>query len=172
MASIREHPLSGYWIACLTLPDGRRTQRSTKVPVRGIKAEDIAELTKTFEQALGATVKLHEGAKVKGALDVRESRRLAQRIADAFEDTARLGKAGQLIDTQARKTIADIYALSNREQLASSNIRDFFNSWLKSKEIEADEKTAARYAVVVEQFLEFLGNRAGRDVAHFERNGD
>ena len=30
MASIRKHPKSKYWFACITLPDGRQTQRSTK----------------------------------------------------------------------------------------------------------------------------------------------
>jgi integrase len=30
MASIRKHPKSKYWFACITLPNGRQTQRSTK----------------------------------------------------------------------------------------------------------------------------------------------
>lgn len=30
MASIRKHPKSKFWFACITLPDGRQTQRSTK----------------------------------------------------------------------------------------------------------------------------------------------
>jgi integrase len=31
MASIRRHPKSPFWFACITLPDGRQTQRSTKL---------------------------------------------------------------------------------------------------------------------------------------------
>jgi integrase len=31
MASIRKQPKSKYWFACITLPDGRQTQRSTKL---------------------------------------------------------------------------------------------------------------------------------------------
>ena len=31
MASIRKHPKSPFWFACITLPDGRQTQRSTKL---------------------------------------------------------------------------------------------------------------------------------------------
>ncbi|HEU5314415.1 MAG TPA: hypothetical protein VFU08_11360, partial [Candidatus Udaeobacter sp.] len=31
MASIRRHPRSRYFHACFTLPDGRQTQRSTKL---------------------------------------------------------------------------------------------------------------------------------------------
>ena len=30
MASVRKHPKSQYWFACITLPDGRQTQRSTR----------------------------------------------------------------------------------------------------------------------------------------------
>src|ERR1700730_13350641 len=30
MASVRKHPRSKYWYACITLPDGRQTQRSTR----------------------------------------------------------------------------------------------------------------------------------------------
>lgn len=41
MASLRKHPASPFWIACFTLPDGRRTQRSTKQNDRR-KAERIA----------------------------------------------------------------------------------------------------------------------------------
>src|SRR4051794_23927747 len=42
MASVRKHPKSQYWFACITLPDGRQTQRSTKVTDRR-KALKIAE---------------------------------------------------------------------------------------------------------------------------------
>lgn len=34
MASIRKHPKSKYWFACFTLPNGQRTQRSTKLTDR------------------------------------------------------------------------------------------------------------------------------------------
>lgn len=47
MASLRKHPKSNYWFACITLPDGRRTQRSTKETDRR-KAQKIAE---AFEAA-------------------------------------------------------------------------------------------------------------------------
>lgn len=41
MASLRRHPASPFWIACFSLPDSRRTQRSTKQTDRR-KAERIA----------------------------------------------------------------------------------------------------------------------------------
>lgn len=42
MASLRKHPKSGFRSACFTLPDGRRTQRSTKETDRR-KAQKIAD---------------------------------------------------------------------------------------------------------------------------------
>ncbi len=129
MASLRRLPNSPYWIACISLPDGRRTQRST------------------------------------GTSDRRE----AQRIANHFEDASVEGKEGRLTDLRARKTIADIFAIANKDSLPSSSIKDFFSSWLKRKELEAGEKTHQRYTAVVAQLLEFIGTRMSRDIAHLDR---
>src|SRR5271169_5096354 len=82
MASIKRHPKSPFWMACFTLPDGRRTTRST------------------------------------GTSEKKD----AQRIANHYEDVANEGKAKTLTESRARKTIADFFALSNRDKLASSSI--------------------------------------------------
>lgn len=42
MASIRRHPKSRYWFACITLPNGKQTQRSTK-QTDAKKARQVAE---------------------------------------------------------------------------------------------------------------------------------
>ena len=126
MASLRRLLNSPNWIACFTLPDGRRTQRST------------------------------------GTHD----RRAAQRIANSFEDASQEGKRGRFTEFQARKVIADIYAISNRDQLASSTIKDFFESWLKRKEIEATQKTHERYKTAMNHLLGFLGAKARQDITH------
>jgi integrase len=126
MASLRRLPNSPYWIACFTLPDGTRTQRSTR----------------------------------------SNDRREAQRIANKYEDAAKAAKAGRLCERQARKVIADIFSIANKEQLPSTTIKAFFEAWLKRKELETGEKTHIRYSVVVEQFLEFLGNKASLDIGH------
>src|SRR5476651_2431035 len=123
MASLRRVPRSPFWIACFTLPDGRRTQRSTG----------------------------------------SENRGEAQRVANKFEDASREASTGRFVESRARKTIADIFALANQEQLPSSTTTAFFEAWLKRKEIEAGEKTHQRYSTVVTQFLKFLGSRVDRD---------
>lgn len=126
MASIKRHPKSPFWMACFTLPDGRRTTRST------------------------------------GTTEKKE----AQRIANLYEDTANQGKAKTLTESRARKTIADIFALSNRDKLASSSIKAFLDSWLKRKELEAGENTHARYATVVDQLNKYMGSGADQDITH------
>lgn len=124
MASLRRVPRSPYWIACFTLPDGTRTNRSTGT----------------------------------------EDKRQAQRIANDFEDAADEARAGRLTETRARKTIADIFAIGNKDALPSSSMKDYLESWLKRKELEAGETTHARYAVICRQFLAYLGTKANRDL--------
>jgi len=90
----------------------------------------------------------------------------AQRIANKYEDAANDGKAGRFTKSRARKTIADIYALTNADQLASSTIEDFLTAWLTRKELEAGDKTHAKYTGVVNQFKEFLGSKVKRDITN------
>jgi len=97
-----------------------------------------------------------------GTTDKRE----AQRIANHFEDAANQGKAKKFTELRARKTIADIFALANQDVLPSSNIREFFDSWLKRKLLEAGEMTHARYKTVVDQLNSYLGARASMDITH------
>ncbi len=108
------------------MPDGRRTQRSTK----------------------------------------STDRKEAQRIANKYEDAAETGRERKLTETQARKVIADIYSISNKDTLPNSSIKDYLESWLKRKELEASEPTHQRYKTVVTHFLKFLGAKAGLDLVH------
>lgn len=166
MASLRKHPRSPFWFACFTLPDGTRTQRSTRVPVGGVQKTDFGPLQKLLNDLLGAKLTISEDANADGVLDAREAKRLAQRIANQFEDAAGQARAGHFSETQARKVIADIFTLANADTLPSSTAGDFLDSWLKRKELEAGDKTHARYTSVAMQFKEYLGAKAGRDVSN------
>src|SRR4051812_23713407 len=126
MASIRQHPKSPFWIACFMNSDGSRTTRSTGVPVGGVRKSGCQELQGFLSDLLGVKVAIaNPDQMVGGSLDAREARRLAQRIAEAYEDAAREAKAGRLIESQARKVIADIYQLAHQEELSSSTAEDF-----------------------------------------------
>lgn len=90
----------------------------------------------------------------------------ALRIALRFEDATNLANQGRLNDVQARRVISDIYAIANRDEMNSSSIKDFLDQWLKTKELEATEKTHARYETAVGHLLGYLGTRAKKDLIH------
>jgi integrase len=93
-------------------------------------------------------------------------KKIAQRIANEFEDAGKEAAKGRYIESRARKTIADIFALGNREALPSSTIKAYCEAWLERKELEANERTHERYKTAVDHFLEYAGGRAARDIAH------
>jgi len=94
------------------------------------------------------------------------SRREAERIANEFEDAAREARSSRLTEARARKTIADIFAIANADQLPSSTTKDFLAAWLKRKELEATGTTHDKYTTVIDQFLASLGSKARRDISN------
>ena len=125
MASIRKHPKSPFWFACITLPDGKQTQRSTKLT----------------------------------------DRKQAQQFAEKLEEAGR----GKLAEKQARKIIAELYQIVNRDALPGSKTRDFFTKWIENKKRETAESTARRYHDVVQHFIAALGKKADADVNDISR---
>jgi hypothetical protein len=64
MASLRKHKRSAYWIGCFTKPNGKRTTRSTKVPVGAPTADERKD---NRELALEIVTKWERaGRKAKG----------------------------------------------------------------------------------------------------------
>ena len=165
MASLRRLPNSPFWIACFTLPDGTRTQRSTKVCINGVQREDLKPLQTFLGELLGAEIGIPAAAETQLLLNARDAKRLAQRIADKYDDAAREARHGRFIESQARTVIADIFTIANKDQLPSSTTQDFCRSWLKRKELEAGEKTHIRYGIAIEQFLDFLGSKSAFDLS-------
>jgi len=108
---------------------------------------------------------LPDGTRTQRSTGTSE-RRKAQRIAGEFDEAARQAAAGRFVETRARKFIADIYAMANADEMPTSTTADFFKSWLKRKQIEADDATHERYKGVVTQFLEHLDKKVKRDISH------
>jgi integrase len=77
-----------------------------------------------------------------------------------FERAANLAKAGNLIEAQARKVVADIMERAGSEEtLRAPSVADYLNQWLKSKQTRKAVNTGNRYRVAVEKFLTVLGDR-------------
>ncbi len=126
MASLRRLPDSPFWIGCYTLPDGRRTQRSTK--------------TTDKRQALQVC---HAWAK-----------------ASALGDRLTADKAREVIAAG----VADVM-LAGGQTLPSASVRDWCKRWLESKAVETEDRTHERYATCLRRFVEFMGDKADRDLA-------
>lgn len=87
-------------------------------------------------------------------------RKKAQTMAEGYERAYRM----VLTEAQARRVVADIFEQVNGRPLNSSNVRDFFVSWLEGKQKEASGGTYVRYENVVQAFLAFMGERAEKDL--------
>jgi integrase len=84
-------------------------------------------------------------------------RKAAQKIADEFATASRKAMRGELTTRQVRKVLADIYELVNPEPLSNDSVRSFFTNWIAAKKITTKQKTYARYAGIVTEFLRWLG---------------
>ena len=54
MASLKIDPRSRYWYACITLPNGRQTQVSTKLRIKEVPREKALLYANTLEKAYRA----------------------------------------------------------------------------------------------------------------------
>ena len=93
-------------------------------------------------------------------------RKEAKRIADEFEAAARALKT----ETQIRQVMTDLFEEIHGVSLAASSAETFFTGWLKRKEAENAEATAAAYHSAVQSFLAHLGPRAKLDLNHITAN--
>jgi integrase len=91
-------------------------------------------------------------------------RRKAYEFAQKLESATR---GHSLTDIQARKILAEIYAIRNPgEQLPGSSAREFFKSWVSNKVRETAEATGVRYARAINSFIHSgLGERADLDIS-------
>lgn len=90
----------------------------------------------------------------------------ARKIADQFEKAAQAGKIARLTELQARKVLADIYAIANPTKMKAATTRKFLKDWLATKEVETSANTHQRYEVAVDQFLRYIGSKADQDLFH------
>ena len=90
-------------------------------------------------------------------------RRKAYEFAQKLESATR-GNA--LTDIQARKILAEIYAIRNAGQtLPGSSAVEFLKSWLSNRIRETATATGVRYSRAIDSFIVSLGKRAGLDIS-------
>lgn len=134
MAYLTKHPQSKYWIAAFRDITGKRMNRSTRIE-RNPPGKD---------------------AKKRAQL-ASENRRLAQAVADEFEQTGRAART----ESQIRKTLGDLYCRVNSgREIEFATCRAYLTKWLTNVTALKAEGTAARYSGTVKTFLESLGEKA------------
>jgi len=138
------------------------------VPAAGLQKGDLAPIGRLLEESFGAKLTVSETVQTVGetGLDARAAKRLAEKIAQQYEDSSREARAGRLTELQARRVIGDIYSIANKDSLQSSTIKDFCEAWLKRKELEANERTHERYVTAISHFLKYPGSKVTRDISH------
>lgn len=86
----------------------------------------------------------------------------ALQMAQRFEAAYR----SKLTEAQARKVISDIFQDVRGETLHHASARAFMTSWLESRRQEIEKGSFKRYENAVTKLLDFLGERADRDIAY------
>lgn len=134
MAYLTKHPRSKFWIASFRDITGNRVNRSTKIE-RNPSGADAKERAKLAS----------------------ENRRLAQTVADEYEQAAR----GSRSESQIRKTLGDLYRRVNAgRELEFATCEAFLNRWLEQVTMTKAKGTAARYSGTVAAFLKHLDKKA------------
>jgi integrase len=84
-------------------------------------------------------------------------------VALEFERAAKLGRAGNLVEAQARKVVADIMERAGGDEtLRAPSVKDFLTQWIAAKVSSKAKGTSTRYAVAVADFLASLGARSAK----------
>jgi integrase len=97
------------------------------------------------------------------------NKKQAQEICRIWHKAALKARNGKLSADAAREIItagvADVFLAANAESLSSATVGKWCETWLQTKSIEAEQSTHARYARIIERFVEFLGTKARRDLS-------
>ena len=87
-------------------------------------------------------------------------RKLALKMATAWEDAAHSGRKGRFVESQARKVLSEISEQATGEPMHFHTCRAWFDEWVAGKNGTTAEKTITKYRQVCGDFLAHLGDRA------------
>jgi integrase len=89
-------------------------------------------------------------------------RKLAQRLADEWEQLEKLAGKGRLTESHCRKVIAQMYERTVGEPLHFKTAREHLAEWVESKKNETEPRTYWKYRQIVYEFLSHVGVKADR----------
>jgi integrase len=89
-------------------------------------------------------------------------RKLAQKLADEWEQLEKLAGEKRLTESQCRKVIAQMYERTVGEPLHFKTAREYLAEWVESKKSETEQRAYWKYQQIVEEFLAYVGVKADR----------
>jgi len=89
-------------------------------------------------------------------------RKLAQKLADEWEQLEKLAGKGRLTESHCRKVIAQMYERTVGEPLHFRTAREHLTEWVESKKNETGLRTYWKYRQIVDEFLTHVGVKADR----------
>ena len=93
-------------------------------------------------------------------------RKVAQRVAQQYEDAVREARLGVLVESSARKNIDKIYELAVGTPLRFYSIEGWLSWWLENKVKSKRKGTADRYKSSAKTFLTTIGKRSLLEIRH------
>jgi integrase len=89
-------------------------------------------------------------------------RKLAEKLADEWEQLEKLAGKGRLTESHCRKVISQMYERAVGEPLHFRTAREFLTEWVESKRNETEERAFDKYKQIVNEFLAHIGAKADR----------
>src|SRR5436190_20456942 len=89
-------------------------------------------------------------------------KKLAQRLAEEWEQLEKLAGKGRLTESHCRKVIAQLYERTVGEPLHFKTAREHLADWVASKKNETELRTYSKYRQIVDEFLTHVGVKADR----------
>src|SRR5437667_5883940 len=89
-------------------------------------------------------------------------RKLAQKLADEWEQLEKSAGEGRLTESQCRKVIAQMYERTVGEPLHFKTVREYLTEWVESKQNETEVRAWLKYDQIVTEFLAHVGAKSDR----------
>ena len=89
-------------------------------------------------------------------------KKLAQKLADEWEQLEKLAGQGRLTESHCRKIIAQMYERTVGEPLHFKTTCEYLTEWVESKKNETELRTYWKYRQTVDDFLNYIGIKGDR----------
>src|SRR5713101_2097798 len=89
-------------------------------------------------------------------------KKLAQRMAEEWEQLEKLAGQKRLTESHCRKVIAEMYERTIGEPLHFRKTREYLAEWVESKKNETEQRAYLKYFQIVHEFLAHVGIKADR----------